>query len=122
MATIITHEADTITPTQVLGYSAEREAGNVVHPILGRSNPDVTLRPASLRTGTLSLGFQGDTSEEDSAECAEIHAVGGVFSIFSTERATVEMSYVSNGRITRELDDESRDAWVVTVDFQEIAE
>lgn len=120
MSTLITHGADTITPTQVLGYDTEREAGNIVHPILGRSNPDVTLRPARLRTGTLTLGFHGRTSEADSLTAEALHATGGVFAVVSTDRATVEMSYVVDGMIRRELDDESRDAWVLSVGFQEV--
>lgn len=120
MATIITHEADTITPTQVLGYRSEREAGNIIHPILGRSNPDVTLRAAALRTGELEIGFQGATAEADSLAAESIHATGGIFTVLSTERASVEMTYVVSGRVRRELDDESRDAWVVAVGFQEV--
>lgn len=118
--TIITHGADTITPTQVLGYQSEREGRNIVHPILGRPSPDVTLRPAGLRTGTLSMGFAGPTAEGDSRFAENLHSNGGVFTLMSAERLTVPMSYVVAGRIGRELEDESRDAWIVNVDFQEV--
>lgn len=120
MSTIITHGADTINPTLVLGYSDASDGGNIVHHILGRANPDVTLRPGNVRTGTLTLGFQSATSEADSAAARALLNSGGVFSILSPERGTVEMSFVRYGRVTRELDDQSRDAWIVTVEFQEV--
>jgi hypothetical protein len=116
MATIITVGDHTMTPTQVLGYASSRQSRNIVHDILGRESPDITLRPASLRTGTLEMGF---TSEADAKDAEDRHAVGGVFAIISTERASVEMSYVTAGAIGRELEDSTRDAWVVRVDYQE---
>ncbi|TQJ31945.1 hypothetical protein [Microbacterium sp. SLBN-146] len=118
---LITHGASTITPTEILGYTSERESRNIIHAILGRSNPDVTLRPAALRTGTLIMGFHGANSEADSASAEALHATGGVFTVLSPDRGTIEMSYVAAGRITRELEDETRDAWVLRVDFQEVA-
>jgi hypothetical protein len=120
MSTVITSGSETIEPTIIDGYSSGRESRNIVHPILGRSEPDVTLRPANLRTGTLTLGFEGPTSEIDSLEAETLHATGGVFAVVSTDRGTVEMSYVVNGQISRTLEDETRDAWLVTVDYQEV--
>ena len=37
-----------------------------------------------------------------------------------TERSTVTMQYVVDGSVTRELDDATRDVWIVSVDFQEV--
>ena len=119
MATTITHGASTITPILVLGYGADRAANNIVHAIPGRSNPDVTLRPANLRTGTLELGF---TSELESKDAADLHATGGVFTLSDTDRASVGMSYVASGRISRALEDTTRGAWVISVDFQEVTD
>lgn len=120
MSTVITHASGTITPTVVLGYESEREARTIVHSILGRANPDVTLRPAGLRTGTLTLGFEGATAEADSLEAENVHAAVGSFAVVSTDRDTIEMPYVVSGRITRALDDQTRDAWTVAIDFQEV--
>lgn len=117
MGTLITSGANTIAPTLVLGYEADREANNIIHAIPGRANPDVTLRPANLRTGTLELGF---ASESASKTAADLHATLGVFTLTDTDRSTVAMSYVVNGRIGRALEDQSRDAWIISVDFQEV--
>ncbi|KAA9105004.1 hypothetical protein [Microbacterium rhizomatis] len=121
MTDIITVGASTIAPTVVLGYSSERAAQNIVHPILGAESPDVTLRPALLRSGTLSLGFS-DTGSEGSSRAAEtLLAAVGVGSLASTDRATVAMPFVVVGTVRRELEDATRNAWIVTFGYQETA-
>jgi hypothetical protein len=115
--TVITHDTTTIEPVVVEGYESTREGRNVVHPIIGRAEPDVTLRPANLRTGTLRLVFD----DEDASAAAELeHATGGVFAVVSTERATIEMSYVVAGEIVRGLDEDTSEDWIVTVEYQEV--
>lgn len=121
MSNIITRGSDTIAPTVIDGFRSERESRNVVHPILGRDEPDVTLRPSNLRTGTLTLGFEGPTSEARSKAAEDMLAASGVFTLASTERATAEMSFIIQGTPSRELEDETRDAWIVTLDFQEVS-
>jgi hypothetical protein len=56
MATI-SDGTTTITPAAIVGWSTTRQSRNVVHDIIGRPDPDVTLRPAATRAGTLSLLF-----------------------------------------------------------------
>ena len=119
MATIISYVGGTISPTAVLGYSSTREPGNIIHPILGRDNPDVTFRDAQLRTGTLTLGFAGDASEADSLAADEAHALGVVFTVASTDRGSIEMSYVVAGPTMRTLEDGSR--WLVEISYQEVS-
>jgi hypothetical protein len=119
---LITQGAVTIRPTQVLGYRSARTTGNLLHQIPGRPDPDITGGPAQLRRGTLQLGFHGATSEADSLACEAAHAASGKVFTFQAdaERPTVGMYYVASGEITRELEEESRDAWIVSVDYQEI--
>jgi hypothetical protein len=117
MTTIITSGADTLNPTMVLGYSSSRLAGNIIHPVLGREDPDVTMRPAGLRTGTLELLFTGET---DGKEAEDLHSTTAVFTLTSTDRPSINMSYVAAGRIGRELDPDTRDVWVVRIEFQEV--
>lgn len=142
MTTIITSGADTIYPTIVDGYESSRSARNIVHPILGRATPDVSLRPAQLRTGTLTLVF-GDTTEtselvvidgivqplttpaqnaeEASLIAVDLHATGGVFSLSDTDRPSILMSYVVRpGDIRRDLDEQTREVWIVSIPFQEV--
>lgn len=117
MSQTILHTGGTIQPLAVTTYLTSREAGTIVHPILGRSNPDVTLRPAMPRTGTLTLAF---TDEADAKDAEDVHAAGGVFSLTSDTLTTIDMTYVPNGRIERELV-AGLTHWLVRIDFQEVA-
>lgn len=122
MATAIVSGSFVIEPQVVLNISTDQTSGVIVHPILGRANPDVTIRPAGLRTGTIEMGFAGPYSEAESEATRAAHATGAVFALTSDDRETYEMFYVPSGRISRELEDASRDAWIVRVDYQEVAQ
>jgi hypothetical protein len=121
MAEYITHGVDVIAPTVVLNISSARESGNIIHPIIGRAEPDVTLRPASLRTGVLELGFAGPDAEADSADAEQAHAGMGAFTLHNDVRPSLGFSYVVNGTVERALEDETRDAWIVRVGYQEVS-
>lgn len=143
MSTFVSNGVTTFTPTVVDGYDADRESGNVLHPILGSANFDVTVRPARLRSGTLRMvfasavtlpGFVVDEdgyivessasvtdAEADSLACANAHAAGTLFTLSSSERASIVMQYVPSGRVRRTLDDATRDIWIVEIDFQEVS-
>lgn len=120
MSTFITTGTETINPTEILEYADESDGGNLIHRVLGRAAPDVTLRPGNLRTGTLTLGFEGPDSETDSAAARTLLNTGTVFALASTDRATVEMAFVRLGTVGRQLESTTRDAWIVTVQFQEV--
>lgn len=123
MTTQITVGTETIEPTLVLGYSdAARPAMSLVHEVLGREDDDVTLRPAKLRRGTLTVGFRSATSETDSSTAETLLASSQLFSLVSDERPTLAMTAVVQGEISRQLDDESRDAWILTFGFHEVVE
>lgn len=118
MSATITSGSITITPTLVLSYESQRTSASRGHELLG-GGVAVTMRPASLRTGTLELFFV----DEATAYAAELaHRDSAVFTLDEPERPTAAMSYVvaPGGRITRTLDDESRAVWTVSVDYQEV--
>jgi hypothetical protein len=106
-----------LVPLVINGYESSRQSGNLVHPIMGRANPDITFRPAMLRTGTLRLVFLDETA---SKQAEDEHAIARVWQVITPDRLTVEMSYVTNGSIVRTLDDATRDAWIVSIDYQEV--
>lgn len=114
-----------LVPDVVDGFESVRETQSIVHRVLGRPYPDVTLRPATARTGTLKLVFGNEAA---AAHAEAVHAAPGIlklqaaFDYDANEviRPTVEMLYVPAGRITRTLDPDTRDVWIVTVDFQEV--
>lgn len=125
MTTIITHAGGIIYPTLIAGYESSRESGNIAHPISGRSNPDYTLRPAALRTGTLTLLFSDDevsTAEEASLAAEEAHALPQPLVLATAGKTSILMTYVvrEGGRIARSIDSVTHKTWTLTVDFQEI--
>ena len=121
MADTITQGGTTITPTAVLGYSADRQSATLVKPIPGSSTPDVTLRPAMKRSGTMSVGFQGASSETNSNNLFNLLTNGTAsYTFASTDRTSLNMTFVTVGVVRRELEDASRDAWIVSFDWQEV--
>ena len=120
MPTILTMGETVISPTICLAIESEREPQTVVHEIIGRPDPDVTRRPASTRQGTIRLCFLGDTSETDSAAAEAALGGLGVWTIISDERSTLAFDFIVSGKLTRVLDDVTRNDWTVEVGFREV--
>ena len=116
MSTVITHDGGTITPLAVSEYSVEQEAGNIVHQVLGRTDPDVTLRPAGLRTGTLTLTFRTAAEGDDARRQ---HATGTVFTLTSSDVDVVNMRYVLADKLGTVQGKAGE--WIITVGFHEVA-
>lgn len=142
MTFYVSDGVNSYTPTAVDGFESSRESATIVHQILGRSNPDITIRPAGLRTGTLRLVFADSSSsggglyvdedgyiveegpvtvvgETDSKACEDAHAAGGVMSLYSTALVSILMTYVANGSIRRSLS-ANRAYWILEVDYHEV--
>ncbi|WP_309105018.1 hypothetical protein [Microbacterium sp.] len=118
--TTITHTTGTLTPVVVDGWRAARPARTVVHEILGRTDPDVTFRPAGLRRGTLRLVFP---AEADAAHAVQVLATPQRLTLTDPDRATLAMAFVvpsDGGDIECELDDATRNVWIVSCPFQEV--
>lgn len=119
MTTTITAGSATITPLLVEGYEATRAGGALVHQILGAAAPDVTLRPAGMRTGTLVLLF----SDEAQAHAADSALAGAVIAALVDTTRSIGMSFViPDGQgIALALDATTRNHWHLSVPFQEVA-
>lgn len=119
MTTTITIAGTTYTPTLVDGYESHRRAQSIVHVVIGSATPDVTLRPALMRTGVLRLVF---ASEAESKACETAHAGAVTCQLASTDRASIPMTYVvADGDVVRTLDDQTRNVWILQIPFQEIS-
>lgn len=119
MSTVITvndASTDTTTPTLVLGYESSRESRNVVHDLIG-GGIAVTLIEPRPRKGSLELFYLTETT---AAAALELHTRETSYTLTSTDRASISMTYVVDGAITIRLDDEGRRRWVVTVGYQEV--
>lgn len=110
----------TVTPIQVNGYQTARASRNVVHSIIGRADPDVSIQPAGLRRGTLELLFGNVV---DAAACSDLHAESAIFTYTDTDVPLVSMRYVlqDGADLTTELDSDAGISWVVKVPYQEVA-
>lgn len=118
MTSTITHALGTIVPTVVNGYTATRTAETVVHRIINRSEPDVTFRPAGLRTGSLRCVF---ATESEAKAAYGVLSDPQVFALADDDVPTVDMSFVvADGDIEISLDPDTRRVWVVTVPFVEV--
>lgn len=114
----ITHSTGTITPDIIDGYRGSREARTLTHTVLGKQSPDITLRRAGLRSGRLSLVFG---VEDDARAAEEVLALPQVLTLVPDDRPTLGMTFVvAGGTIDTTLDDQTRDAWIVDVPFQEV--
>jgi hypothetical protein len=113
---LITAGSTTLAPDVVSELSTQRESRSNVHVVLGRPDPDITLRPASLRTGRLQMVF---ADEAESLTAEQLHSSGVVLALASPERPSLDMSYIVTGRVERDQDT-TRTAWTVTVEYQEV--
>lgn len=116
MTTTITKGATTITPALALGYRAETESMNVVHRKLG-GGVDVSLAPDSPRTGTLKLLF---LTRAEAWAAHALHTSVGTLTLADSDLPQTNMTYVRDGRMEIELDDQTLKRWVLTVGFQEV--
>lgn len=118
MPTTITHSAGTILPIAVEGYRAARPIRNLVHDALNRSSPDITYRPAGLRSGTFNLVFD---SEASALNAFAVLAVPQAFTITNVDLASLNMRFVvAGGDLDIEQDRSVAGPWRVAVPFQEV--
>lgn len=117
MSTIITSSAGTQSiPLLVDGWEESAEGKNIINPITG-GGVDVTLQEAGKRTGSFILVY---TDETEALAAFEMHRQPEVFTLSDSDRPSVGLDYVLAGDLTRALDDESREFWLVTVNYQEV--
>jgi hypothetical protein len=103
--------------TEASSYDYSQEVRNNLHPIIGRADVEVTLKPAGLRAGRLRLVMP---SRADAFYCAARHAEVGVWSFTDSQLPEAALTYVTTGQIRCFLDPDSRTRWLVEVGFQEV--
>ena len=113
----INHAPSTVLyPSEVLDYKVTRASGNLVHPIIGRSNPDVTFAVPGFRKGVLKTVWPSDATA--AAAWAE-HMLTGTFQLTSDARPSINMYYVPDGECTQEYDHDAG-VWLLMVPFSEV--
>lgn len=114
--TTISDGTTTLHPLAWMDYQSAREAGTRTHRLMG-GGVAVTLAPTGPRRVTVALLFD---DEDVSAQCEAMLSTPGVLTIGEGGRSTVPMQFVVVGRIERELDPDTDDAWIVTAEVQEV--
>ena len=119
MSTVITYAGGTITPEVVNGFESSRETNTIVHNILGRSDPDITYRPAGLQSGRLTLVFASGAAAR-AAEAALV-VVPRSFQLSDPDAPSAGMRFVvAGGEVNIRFDLDTQTVWLVEIPFQEI--
>jgi hypothetical protein len=106
----------TTTPELILGYQASRESRNVVHDLIG-GGIAITLVEPRPRSGVLRLFYQ---VEADAFAALALHTRETTFFLSSDDRPHINMTYVLDGAGDIELDEDTKDKWIVPIGFQEV--
>jgi hypothetical protein len=114
----LTGTALSITPYIITDYNYTVPTRNIVHEILNRTAPVVTLAPASTRTGTLNI-FCATYAEAIAAR--DLHTKAGTFSWTTTDfTPAATMYYVVSGAVTVAQDSADVTRWMVNVEYKEV--
>lgn len=115
--TTITDGTTTVTPLLILRREHTRAAGTIVHEILGRPDPDVSLAPARTRRGRHRILF---SDYAHAMECDALHRGASVLVLDDTDQPANSMSYVVSGDITLTLDEQTSRRVIVEVEYREV--
>lgn len=118
MSTTFTLGASSVVADLVTEYESSRESGNQLHPIIGRTDQDVSLKAAGLRTGSFTAVCPDLTT---ALALEALHAGLGVLTLASTELPGLDMTYVTSGAVSVQPDDQDIRRWSVSVDFAEVS-
>ena len=101
-------------PELVEEYESHSRAGTIVHDIVGRPAPDVTLRPAGTRYGRLRMTFTDEAAAWDAEQALRSAAVFE----WTSPLPTTSMTFVPQEDITRRWVSTGR--WIVDTGYREI--
>lgn len=108
--------AGSTDPLTVLSpYSTANRSRSVIHSLIG-GGIAVSLVAPDPRSGDLALLYE---TEADAQAAAQLHLLPTGFTLTDTESPSVSMTYVVDGDVSVELDQDTLTLWVVTVGFQE---
>lgn len=117
MTVQILNNESLIEPVMLLEYQTEVVSNNVIHTIIGKGEPDVSLAEDMTRQGTLHLFF--DTKAD---AWAAFYALRGIstWTLTDTDHPEIDMDFTRRDRMVLRLDSVSRRRWIIEMDYQEI--
>jgi len=108
----------TVEPLSVLTPGHARTARTITHDVLGeRTDPDVTLRTATTRQGTLELFFD---VEADALEADAMHSGALVMTLVDDVNPAKSMTYVTTGGEVETRREIPHARWIVTAPYREV--
>ncbi|PPH47004.1 hypothetical protein C5D09_06390 [Rathayibacter sp. AY1C9] len=114
----LSHSAGLTAPVRVLEVSSVSQTSNlrtIIHELIGNPVPDITVRPAGPRTGTLTYVL----ADKAAGQAAELlHRTPGIIRL--DDPGILTMTYYATGALRLFLDPRARHSWVLTVDFIEV--
>lgn len=117
MTTTITDAATSFVPDLLLEYNTTRASRNVIHNVIGKAEPDVTLELDGLRTGTLHLFFE---AKETAWEAYDALGAVATWELTDTDHPEINMNFVREGNMSIGLDPVGRRRWIIEMDYQEV--
>jgi len=117
MTSTITLGLQQVVPDLVVDVQTSVDVPTIVHRIIGRTDPDVTLQPAQLRSGTLQLLM---TDGLTAATAVAVLSTPGVATLTDTDVPAVNMAFVVTGQLDSQMDTQDMRRWTVTVPYQEV--
>lgn len=107
-----------VAPELILEYRADQLSGNVFHRIIGKASPDVSLADDGPREGVLRCFFP-TAAEADAARAAL--ATAAVWTLSDPDVPLVNMTFARRERMTIQLEEETREHWLLDIGYQEVA-
>ncbi len=112
---IATNGAGSTSPLAVAGYATDRASRSVIHDLLDGSIGVSYIAPRP-RSGTLTTVYD----DRASAWAAyRMYGLSDTFTYLSADLPEIGMTFVLDGRLSIEQDEEKTDIWYVHIDFQE---
>lgn len=117
MTTLIFNNEALIQPVMLLEYETETESNNVLHRIIGKGEPDVSLADDTTKMGTLHLFFD---TKADAWEAFTLLRDTSIWTLSDTDHEEINMDFARQARMKLRLDSVSRRRWIIEMDYQEI--
>jgi hypothetical protein len=107
---------EALTVLLVMDVAHGSDARTVVHPVIGRTLPDFTVRPIGPRTGTWHLLCATETT---ALQLEALLRTAGPFRLADTDTNIADRTFVVTGRLAVQLDTTTQKVCTVTADYTE---
>lgn len=108
---------DSFSPVAIVGFAPSVDSGNIIERLIAPGQIAVTLVGDYPRAGDLDLRFSSDA---DAEAAREILGRRCLFSLVSTSREVVNMTFARAGSMTPAMNSAIPGQWEFRVGYQEV--